>query len=231
LEKTSKPVALLIDFDGTAALDNVGMALIGAFARDDSWRVIDEDYLKGRIGSRRAYQLLEGLMAETTEVWRSYALAHHHLDNSFKELVERAQGAGWLTEVLSDGFDTYIAALLEREGVDVAVKSSVVTSGAEGTKFSAPHMDPTCGRCGTCKHWRVTSLQQRGYHVIFIGDGLSDKCASQHADRIFAKDILADHLTELGVAYENFKNLSDVIKALFADVNERETTNGSQPGA
>jgi 2,3-diketo-5-methylthio-1-phosphopentane phosphatase len=215
VETSPKPVALLIDFDGTAALDNVGMALISAFAKDDSWRVIDDDYLNGRIGSRRAYQLLEGLMNQPPQRWRDHALAHHHLDPSLGELIQRAKDAGWLTEVLSDGFDTYIHALLEREGIDVAVKATAVTGEAAGAKFSSPHMDPECGMCGTCKHWRVKSLQKKGYHVIFIGDGLSDRCAAQHADRIFAKDLLATHLVELGVPFEEFETLKDVVAALY----------------
>lgn len=211
-------IALLIDFDGTAALDNVGMALIESFARDDSWRVIDEDYLTGRIGSRRAYQLLSKVMTGDPDKWRSFALEHHRLDPGLTPLIGGALEQGWLVEILSDGFTTYISALLEREGIDVPVKASVVPPPEtdEQARFTSPHINPECGRCGTCKHVRVVELHQRGYFVIFIGDGLSDKCGSRMADRIFAKDLLAEHLEEIGVGFEHFSTLDDVLRALFS---------------
>ena len=74
------PTTLLIDFDGTAAETNVGMSLIETFARDDSWRVIDDDYGRGRFGSRMAYRLLGPLLEGDAGTWRRYALEHHRLD-------------------------------------------------------------------------------------------------------------------------------------------------------
>ena len=37
--------AVLVDFDNTASTGDVGLSLIERFASDDSWRIIDNDYL------------------------------------------------------------------------------------------------------------------------------------------------------------------------------------------
>ena len=117
------PTSLLIDFDGTAAETNVGMALIETFARDDSWRVIDDDYERGRFGSRTAYRLLGPLLGGDAETWRRYALENHRLDPRLGELIGRARGAGWAVEILSDGLDVYIEALLGNRALKAALSA------------------------------------------------------------------------------------------------------------
>ena len=59
----------------------------------------------------------------------------------------------------------------------------------------------------------VTSADAIG-EVVYVGDGYSDRCAAQAADRIFARDGLARYLDEQGVAYELFDDLHDVARAL-----------------
>ena len=85
---------------------------------------------------------------------------------------------------------------------------------------AGPHMNPLCGRCGTCKKNRIRELADAGYTVVFVGDGLSDQCAAPTAHRIFAKGILADHLDELTVPYETFETLTDVAAALFCPATQ-----------
>jgi 2-hydroxy-3-keto-5-methylthiopentenyl-1-phosphate phosphatase len=47
-----------------------------------------------------------------------------------------------------------------------------------------------------------------------VGDGTSDRCAAQAAERIFARGTLARYLEERGVAFEPFDDLLDVVAAL-----------------
>jgi 2-hydroxy-3-keto-5-methylthiopentenyl-1-phosphate phosphatase len=53
-----------------------------------------------------------------------------------------------------------------------------------------------------------------GDPVVYIGDGYSDRCAVELADRVFARDSLAEYLDSLGRPYEPFETLSDVVAAL-----------------
>jgi 2-hydroxy-3-keto-5-methylthiopentenyl-1-phosphate phosphatase len=53
--------------------------------------------------------------------------------------------------------------------------------------------------------------------VVHIGNGrVSDLCASEASDRVFAKDSLADVLAERGIPFERFVTLHDVVARLEA---------------
>jgi 2-hydroxy-3-keto-5-methylthiopentenyl-1-phosphate phosphatase len=70
-----------------------------------------------------------------------------------------------------------------------------------------------CGTCGEpCKRADVTSVGAG--EIVYVGDGYSDRCAAQAADRVFARDGLAHYLDEQGVAYEHFHDLLDVTRSL-----------------
>lgn len=215
------PTALVIDFDGTAAEKNVGMAMIKHFARDDSWMVIDEEYGRGTVGSRHAYRLMGPLLTEGPDAWRVFAL-EHRLDPWLGELVSGARSAGWLVEILSDGLDVYIDPLLKRAAIDLPVRAANLIPNDAGGVVNTPFLNPLCGRCATCKTERILELSKLGYYVIFVGDGFSDICAAPKAHRIFAKDVLARHLSKVGAPFDRFETLTDVTRTLFGRADERD---------
>jgi 2-hydroxy-3-keto-5-methylthiopentenyl-1-phosphate phosphatase len=57
-------------------------------------------------------------------------------------------------------------------------------------------------------------MPERNGTVVYVGDGYSDRCAAQLADRIFARAGLARYLDEHGISYEPFETLHDVVAAL-----------------
>jgi 2-hydroxy-3-keto-5-methylthiopentenyl-1-phosphate phosphatase len=70
--------------------------------------------------------------------------------------------------------------------------------------------DAVCPACGEpCKRAAL-----EGGDVVFVGDGVSDHCAALVADRVFARDGLAEYLAGEGVSYEPFGDLRDVAAAL-----------------
>ena len=210
-------LALLLDFDGTAAKHDIGIRVLEKFARDDSWKIIDNDYVGGRVGSRMAYRVVEGLLEGSLEDWTRYVLNEFHLDSGLEELVRLAERQGWLLEILSDGLSYYIHALLNRAGLEVAVRTNELVGGDDGearARVVTPHVNPRCGRCGTCKTERVENLRAAGWTVVYVGDGYSDLCAAPRAHRLFAKDVLARHCAERGIPFELFETLEDVVRAL-----------------
>ena len=46
---------------------------------------------------------------------------------------------------------------------------------------------------------------------VFIGDGVSDYCASNFADIVFAKKRLASYCWKNNITYYEFKNFNDII--------------------
>jgi len=47
-----------------------------------------------------------------------------------------------------------------------------------------------------------------------VGDGYSDRCAALAAERVFARDGLAEWLCSERVAFERFDDLGDVLEAM-----------------
>ena len=53
--------------------------------------------------------------------------------------------------------------------------------------------------------------------IVHIGNGrVSDRCGAEAADVVFAKETLADELTERGVPFQRFETLFDVVDSLKA---------------
>ena len=94
-----------------------------------------------------------------------------------------------------------------------ANRASANGSGS-GLTIHTPHMNPLCGRCGTCKSERVRDLRERGFWVTYVGDGYSDLCAAPRAHRVFAKGVLAEHCAERGVEHHRFTTLAQVADIL-----------------
>ena len=68
--------------------------------------------------------------------------------------------------------------------------------------------------CGEpCKRATVQALANGG-RVVYVGDGYSDRCAAELADRVFARSGLASYLEERGVPYEPFDDFHDITRAL-----------------
>lgn len=207
-------VAVLVDFDGTASVRDVGGTMLRRFARDGSWRVIDEDYENGRIGSRAAYRIVEGLLAGSPEDWLRFALRRAELDPGLPALVALCGARGWHLEILSDGLDFYIEPTLRRAGLAVPFRANLLLSGDGRVRIATPHLNPRCGRCGTCKSERADALAAAGREIVYVGDGYSDFCVAHRAHRLFAKEILARHCRERGLPFEAYENLADVTRAL-----------------
>ena len=105
---------------------------------------------------------------------------------------------------------TVIEPILSREGVALEVLANDVQWQSDGWRATFRNGD-ACGTCGEpCKR---ADLPANG-EIVYVGDGYSDRCAAQAADRIFARDGLARYLAERGVAYEPFEDLHDVARSL-----------------
>jgi len=209
-------LAVFCDYDGTFALQDVGATLARRYAgerRDALWERL-------RSGEFNAWsynmELLDGL-----------PLSEEKLD-AFLRTVEPDPGAhrlvAWCEEnavpfrILSDGFDRNLDRLQDLHGVRFAYDANRLWY-ENGTWRIAPgHPNPDC-ECGTgtCKQSRIREFRSvhHGAVVVHIGNGrVSDLCASQAADVVFAKDSLAEELVRQGVAHEPFETLHDVVEGL-----------------
>jgi 2,3-diketo-5-methylthio-1-phosphopentane phosphatase len=205
------PVSVLLDFDGTISLRDVGDALLARFAPDqDEVARIDGLYSQGVLPSRDLVRWDMDVLPRDPAVLRA-ALDELSLDPSLLGLVALVEGVGGAIEIVSDGVGFHVEPMLSRLGLDglpVATNASEPGRGGEGMAFPFGH--PDCLVCGTCKRERVRLHQAAGRAVVFVGDGASDRYAVHHADVTFAKASLAHHCEARGIGYQPYERLSDV---------------------
>ncbi|MCI0690023.1 MAG: HAD-IB family phosphatase, partial [Sporichthyaceae bacterium] len=201
-------IAFLVDYDGTIATIDISDELVRVASSTEQWLALDLAYRRGEIGSRA---LLE---AEAQLLPRSAAelpdLAQEH-DPAFLPFVRYAQGHGILVEVVSDGLGFFVGPAIAALGLpEVPVFAAALEFGPHGPAIMFPNGHPTCRLCGTCKRERILHNQQAGRHVVFVGDGYSDRYAVCHADTVFAKGDLATICDGLGRRYQKWTTFTDV---------------------
>ena len=112
--------------------------------------------------------------------------------------------------IISAGFCELIEPILDREGLSLPVIANRIEPSPDG--WRAVFLErASCAVCGEpCKR---EALAGNGAFA-YVGDGVSDRCVSLAADRIFARDGLARWLDARGMRYEPFEDFDDVRVAL-----------------
>jgi 2-hydroxy-3-keto-5-methylthiopentenyl-1-phosphate phosphatase len=109
--------ALLVDFDGTACLQDVSEMLLDAFG-EPGWRRFDETVDRGEMGLREAADHQTAMLRGSREEMLAFALGRAELAQSFAPFVSRAEERRLPLELASDGFAFYGVAYLRWESFD-----------------------------------------------------------------------------------------------------------------
>jgi 2-hydroxy-3-keto-5-methylthiopentenyl-1-phosphate phosphatase len=209
--RSGAPIAVLLDYDGTISLRDVGDELMSLFVTDQAAVAeMDDRYVAGDIGSRDLMAWDMEMLPDDPALLRAHA-AQVPQDTGLVELVALCRAHAVPVEVVSDGLGFYVSsnlAVLGLGDLPVATNRNLVSGGAAGVSFPFGH--PTCHVCGTCKRERVRAHQAAGRLVVFVGDGPSDRYAAWHADITFAKDSLRAWCESAGVAIEPWQRLGEV---------------------
>jgi 2,3-diketo-5-methylthio-1-phosphopentane phosphatase len=206
--------ALLVDFDGTACLQDVSELLLDAFG-DAEWKTFDDAVDRGEMGLRVAAQHQAAMLRGSREEMLAYALERASLAPTFGPFVGWAETNELPVTLASDGFAIYIRPILERAGLG---RLEVVTNelGFEngGARLRHPNAHPVCVGCGTCKMLVARRLRDEHGPVAFVGEGQSDRYGALYSDVVFAKDALVQICEQDGVPYMAWETFDDVRDAL-----------------
>jgi len=206
-----------IDFDGTITRRDVLDDLIQRYAISDSWKLIEERWQAGIIGSRdcliQEFDLIRIGKAQLAEF-----LEGVDVDPGLQPLLETLQKYDVPVAILSDGIDHFIRAILARNGVTgLTVRSNTLTHRGNRLSLRCPHSSDACSCAAAhCKCASAQDLLQIGRKTIYIGDGRSDLCPSRKATAVFAKAALAKALTREAIPFTPFVTLNDVAETLEA---------------
>jgi len=209
LEPGAPPLAILVDYDGTIALNDVSDQIMAEHVPGD-WEAEAARYDAGGMGSRRLMTWELGLIDADPAAILATAADQPH-DPGFVPLVRRAREAGVPVEVVSDGFGFFIRPALESLGVgDLTVITARTALRGRGASIEFPNGHPSCLVCGTCKRQRVRAYQAAGRAVVFIGDGASDRYAAGYADVVWAKRQLVTICVEAGWPFRRWTEFAEI---------------------
>lgn len=207
-------VGIFIDFDGTITCEDVGDKILRNHAVSPHWWYWNEVWKNKEVGSRIALTR-QFLLVRASEKEILQTVDSVSFDLGFKKLVELCKRKGWHLEILSDGQLYYIERILNRENLlkEVKIRANIGKITEEGIKLEFPYFNPECPLCGNCKR---KALEEFTGFKVYVGDGLSDRCPSEAADLVFAKEgkDLQRYLSQINKKFISFKNLEEVSRCL-----------------
>lgn len=195
---------LYLDWDGTVTERDSLHMVIERFGDLEVFHAMEREL-------ERDLSLDEVIAAEMATISASFdevlgwVLENVRVRPGLRALVERHDPI-----IVSAGFDEFILPVLVREGVAARVVANTVVASPDGWRASF-RTAPNCAVCGQrCKR----GVLEVDEPFAYVGDGISDRCVSLAATRVFARDGLARWLQEQGVEHELFDDLDDVRRSL-----------------
>jgi 2-hydroxy-3-keto-5-methylthiopentenyl-1-phosphate phosphatase len=205
--------ALVVDFDGTVTEQDLLDTIAGRFGDPAVYQEVDEGLDEGRLPLREVITREFRPVRRPLDEVVGWELENVRIRPGFAELVSLARERGWRLTIVSSGFHELIEPILEREGVDVELHANRVDPRPDGWRVLWNYEDD-CGSCGeSCKRSVAQAFAGEG-ELVYVGDGYSDRCAAELADRVFACRGLARYLDERGIPYEPFDDFFDVARSL-----------------
>jgi 2-hydroxy-3-keto-5-methylthiopentenyl-1-phosphate phosphatase len=206
---------IFVDFDGTITEHDLLDRIAQTFGDPEVYAEVDAGLDENRLTLhevlRREFEPVRAPLAEVVE----WVLEHASIRPGFADLVALARERGWRLVVLSSGFEELIAPVLEREGLDVELVSNAVDPDPGGWRVRFRDEEP-CLVCGEpCKRAAVRELAN-GDRIVYVGDGISDRCGAEASDLVFARRSLARYLDEQGIAYRPFDDFYEVAAGIEA---------------
>jgi 2,3-diketo-5-methylthio-1-phosphopentane phosphatase len=206
---------VLCDFDGTVSVRDTGYVLVNHFT-SGNWEAIDRDFREGKIVSKEAYSRIAKILQGDESTLLRFIQEHSTIDPTFPFFYRYCRDQGTDVKIVSDGLDFYIRKILEIHGLSEIpfYANGIRFQDGEGIEISFPHSGEECGLCGTCKK-RVIQIHRKEYDsILFVGNGLSDRCAAQEADFAFAKDSLYIYCIEHDIPCHFFKDFQEILNDL-----------------
>ncbi|MGB3720972.1 MAG: MtnX-like HAD-IB family phosphatase [Hyphomicrobiaceae bacterium] len=219
---------VFVDFDGTITLDDTTDLLLTRFA-DPYWRVIEEDWKAGRIGSRECMVRQIDLLRASEEELEEF-IEEIDIDPGFSDFVRLCAEHGNEITIVSDGLDRTIATVLRRVGLAIPYRANHLEYlGDSRWRLRFPHAKGDCrALAGHCKCASLEAYPRVAR--IVVGDGRSDFCMAKQADLVLAKGALEAHCRQNGIPHQPFRDFT-AATGILAEWLDQATAEAAARGA
>ena len=216
---TQPKLVVLVDFDGTAAAQNVAETLLERYG-GELWREHRQTFRDGGMTLReyqeRAFNGVDATLAEMNEGLKGLCWPRE----GFAEFINFCNTNDIQLIIVTNGLSFYVDSVLKNAGIEGVAVCAV---GCEGEphrlRYSYPYDTEMCWEWGNCKCRVLEESRSDGNaRTVMIGDGWSDYCAARLADAAFARATMRDHCDANGVAYIPFEDFHDVLAAFRAGI-------------
>jgi 2-hydroxy-3-keto-5-methylthiopentenyl-1-phosphate phosphatase len=206
------------DFDGTITQRDTLHLIVESYGTRGLWDAIEPRLRAGELTLEQAMQEEFASVRATPEQVAELVLRDAGMRHGFREFVDWSRERGHRLVVLSSGFRSVIEVLLGHWGLDhLEVESHEARFSPEGCVLVWADRGERCDECGRrCKRHDVRARLSGRERLVYIGDGVSDRCAARMADLVFARDNLARDLAADGVPFVPFEDFVEVRERLEA---------------
>jgi len=206
---------IYFDFDNTISCGDVLDEIPKRFTVDKKWLALEAAWQKGRIGSK---ECLAGQLRSVRVTRKTLVryLKKVKIDPYFKRLYFFLKQKGFHPVILSDSFTLIIREVLKNNGLKgLPIYANGIRFAGDRLIPSFPYSKGPCGGCGNCKASHLLKKREKGVKIMFVGDGLSDLCAVDNADIVFAKETLLAYMKKRHkpcVPFDHLGNVYDFLK-------------------
>ncbi len=206
-------ISFFCDFDGTITKKDVSIAVLDKFTNKE-WRNSLRTIVGGNIGSKDIYRLVKNKLKGTLDDMKKFVRDFIEVEDGFLDFVQFLRKNSVDIQILSDGFSFYIQELLGKFNLNLSFYASdLIYDEEEKTfDFSFQNESDFCSLCATCK--LKVMKKNNNFFRVFIGNGISDRCAVEEAEVVFAKSRLKQICFIKGLDFFQFENFHDILKIL-----------------
>ncbi len=203
---------MVVDFDGTLALHDVGDELCETFA-EPGWRSVGAAWRRGELSLPEAQRRMWASVRADDATLVGRAREVGELREGAERLFDAARRGALRLVLASGGFGLYVEAILgERLSVFDAVYYNGLEPGADGPRLTFPHLELARGPYAICK----AAVCDRHQAQTFCGDGSSDRSVAGAVPTVFAVrgSLLSLHCNERGIPCVPFTTFDEVLDHL-----------------
>lgn len=208
------PTLVAVDFDGTITTRDTLHVIVEEFGAAGVWDRVEPRLRAGEISIEDAMEQQFASVTATRDEVLSRIFERSAVREGFEDFVAWAQRRDIPLVVLSAGFRDVIDAVLHRAGIEgLEIHSNDIRFARGGARLLFSDRGDPCDVCARrCKRDALGRRREPGQAVVYVGDGISDRCVARTADLIFARASLAEDLAAEGRSFLPFSTFHDVIR-------------------